>query len=64
MLIRLAKSAETFIEEGGKIVTAWPPITFKNRAEWVKLAELRRSHDLLSRDWIEWTRSSLPLAIG
>uniref|UniRef100_A0A183FTN5 Reverse transcriptase domain-containing protein n=1 Tax=Heligmosomoides polygyrus TaxID=6339 RepID=A0A183FTN5_HELPZ len=43
--VRLVKAAETFIEEGKTVITAWPPVTYKNRAEWTKLAELWRSRD-------------------
>ncbi|XGW05285.1 hypothetical protein V3C99_016006 [Haemonchus contortus] len=41
-LISVAKS---YLEEGGSIATAWPPINSKNQAKWINLSGLWRSLD-------------------
>ncbi|VDL84249.1 unnamed protein product [Nippostrongylus brasiliensis] len=42
---QLIRNAKNFLEEGGKIVTAWPPITFKNQGQWNRLMDVWKSFD-------------------
>lgn len=56
----LVKSAKSFIEEGGTIITARPPIMFQNRYEWMKFEELwrRRYFELDSAGEVVTTTSN------
>ncbi|VDL65430.1 unnamed protein product, partial [Nippostrongylus brasiliensis] len=42
---RLVRKAKTFLDEGGLIVTAFPPITARNHTKWMGLADLWKSFD-------------------
>lgn len=42
---KLIGAAKTFLEEGGKIATAWPPITFKNQGKWLGMVDVWKSFD-------------------
>ncbi|VDP12167.1 unnamed protein product [Heligmosomoides polygyrus] len=42
---KLIKLARAYLEEGGLIITAWPPITSRNHGKWMELADLWKSFD-------------------
>lgn len=45
VLCRLIGRAKSFLEEGGKIATAWPPVTFKKQGKWHNMIDVWKSSD-------------------
>ncbi|KIH47539.1 hypothetical protein ANCDUO_22398 [Ancylostoma duodenale] len=42
---KLLTLSKKYLEEGGKIVTAWPPITSRNQTKWHGISDLWKSFD-------------------
>ncbi|EYB96097.1 hypothetical protein Y032_0153g2905 [Ancylostoma ceylanicum] len=42
---KLLTLSKKYLEEGGEIVTAWPPITSKNQSKWHGISDLWKSFD-------------------
>ncbi|KIH47182.1 hypothetical protein ANCDUO_22759 [Ancylostoma duodenale] len=42
---KLLTLSKKYLKEGGKIVTAWPPITSKNQSKWHGISDLWKSFD-------------------